>query len=350
MVAGRGETISIHSFWRTGSTWFWQKFRDLPGTFCFYEPYHYRLVDLTAADITLLDPSSWASGHQPATPYFEEYRELLKPDGGVVGFDQRLSVKAFFPEGGLEESDRRYLSILGTTARRHDRTAVFGFCRSLGRIGAISGAIGGSHILLLREPFGAVNSAIRQLMLGDYLEIALDPGNRSVLNRLGLHFPNHVPLNNYDPHAWARYYPVSTVTIALHLYLLGCFIGLLYADEVVEIERLEDDPDYCRRAEERIGALTGIAPVLSDCRVARDFSHLRPHMIATESTCQYLHDHFFSKAGILAREVESMQGATIKIDPENGMTRLAAIFERSLARMVSSQGAAEISARISQVI
>ena len=39
--------VFIHAAPRTSSTWFWLKFRELPSTLCYYEPFNYALNWMT---------------------------------------------------------------------------------------------------------------------------------------------------------------------------------------------------------------------------------------------------------------------------------------------------------------
>src|ERR671916_606203 len=79
--APKRPAVFIHSSWRTSSTWFWQKFRTLPTTLCFYEPFNPQLSIISRETAATLDPKSWkldsgipiASGHPGDLPYFVEF-------------------------------------------------------------------------------------------------------------------------------------------------------------------------------------------------------------------------------------------------------------------------------------
>lgn len=324
--------VFLHAFWRTGSTWFWQKFRDLPDVCGFYEPYHYWLAEIKSEDINGISPSGWQSRHAPTAPYFDEYRDLLQSDGGVQGFDPRLSVECFFPRGQLEDTDAGYLQRLRHQAEGDGRTPVYGFCRSLGRAGAMREALGGHHITLLRDPLAMLNSTIQQQMLGDYLQVATCPQHRDILEQYGLRQPLEAVPETSDIHVWAQRRAVSSTRIALHLYLVGCFTGLLYSDLVVEIDRLESDPDYRQVIESHIQSQTGLAPDLSDCKVPKGYDHLEPSILDVDLAAADLENAFFSRPAEIARLIEDLQGVPALNDPAAEMNRLKVIFEQSVAR------------------
>jgi hypothetical protein len=54
--------VFLHASWRTGSTWFWGKFRELPETLCYYEPLHSANTTVTRSQALRWDTKSWPSG------------------------------------------------------------------------------------------------------------------------------------------------------------------------------------------------------------------------------------------------------------------------------------------------
>jgi hypothetical protein len=147
--------IFIHSSWRTSSTWFWSKFRQLPATLAFYEPVHQFLNSITEAQALTVDYKMWGSRHSPTEPYFLEYVPLVRRGGGVRLFEPSIPYRWFIPSGGLRgdlrSQERRYLALLVREAQRRGRVPVLGFCRSLGRISAIKKEFGGLNIFLFRN-------------------------------------------------------------------------------------------------------------------------------------------------------------------------------------------------------
>lgn len=147
--------VFIHSSWRTSSTWFWSRFRQLPCTLGFFEPFNQFMNTITAEQALAFSHKIWGSRHSPTEPYCYEYLPLIRRSGGVRLFKGSLSFDWFIPQGGLQGKLRheeiRYLALLLREAQRRGRVPVLGFCRSLGRISAIKEAFGGLNIFLLRN-------------------------------------------------------------------------------------------------------------------------------------------------------------------------------------------------------
>lgn len=147
--------IFIHSSWRTSSTWFWSKFRQLPSTLAFFEPFNQFFNTITAEQALAFSHKIWGSRHSPTEPYCYEYLPLIRRSGGVRLFKASFPFEWFIPNGGLRGKLRpeevRYLALLLREARYRGRVPVFGFCRSLGRMAALKDAYGGLNIFLLRN-------------------------------------------------------------------------------------------------------------------------------------------------------------------------------------------------------
>jgi hypothetical protein len=156
--AGRGRSprrVFIHSSWRTSSTWVWLKFRQLPETMSYYEPFHGLLAKRTRAEAESLDYRSWDSNHPPGDPYGLEYLPLIRDTGGVPFADPSMAFEWFIPLGGLRgelrQSERRYLGFLIRYAELCGKVPVFGDTRTLGRLWTIKNTFGGYHVFLFRN-------------------------------------------------------------------------------------------------------------------------------------------------------------------------------------------------------
>src|SRR5579859_2315319 len=130
---GRRPVILLHSGFRSGSTWFWHRFRRTSQAYAYYEPLHETLATLS------LDGLSKAAKplhlRHPAldAPYHEEYRPLLRPTGGVPFYDTSMAVGRHF-DTAANPDQRCHLENLIEHARGRGRVPVLGFCRSLGRV------------------------------------------------------------------------------------------------------------------------------------------------------------------------------------------------------------------------
>ena len=105
--------VFIHSSWRTSSTWVWLKFRQLPETMSYYEPFHGLLAKRTRAEAQSIDYRSWDSNHPPGDPYGLEYLPLIRETGGVPFSEPAMAFEWFIPLGGirgrLRDTERKYL-------------------------------------------------------------------------------------------------------------------------------------------------------------------------------------------------------------------------------------------------
>ncbi len=90
--------LILHGFWRSSSTYFWSKFRDLPGALAYYEPFHGSLSGLVCdrSDSSL----GWNSRHPPSINYFREIVEGYRS----LGIDS-------YPQSHGEWDDREYFCL-----------------------------------------------------------------------------------------------------------------------------------------------------------------------------------------------------------------------------------------------
>jgi hypothetical protein len=331
--------VFIHAFWRTGSTWLWGRFRALAETHCYYEPFHPDLATLDDANIEEYRADNWQSGHPLGAPYFVEYSGLLSDDGGVSHFEPAMATERFFPRGKLASREQEYLAALKYHAEAGGRLPIYGFCRSLGRSGAIRSALGGCHVMLLREPFSVLNSVIASGLAIDYLEILSHPGNLCVLSQWDF------PLNHYrvpvadrsDVAEWAIGHPHSAASAIFHLYLLCCFIGLLYCDDIIQIEQVAESDQYRNVTQARLRDLTGLEVDLSDCSSPNRFDAIQPYHLALDSLTDSLDAALFARSEELAELIARTQGIEPVNDPLAQMSLLVDLFQKSRARLAEDR-------------
>ncbi len=144
--------VYLHSGWRCGSTYMWNKFRESGDTFCYYEPFHEDLARAATWRMRRKTSTGWAARH-PAIdrPYMFEYRGHLG-FRGVRGYRQSFALGRFFPQADGIAPEAAYLRGLAAVARENGRYPVFGFCRSLGRLGLLKRVLPGLHLVLRRDP------------------------------------------------------------------------------------------------------------------------------------------------------------------------------------------------------
>jgi len=94
--------IFLHSMFRTGSTYLWNKFRKVDRYYCYYEPLHHIMTDLTSTNVDSLLVGDYDSVHHPRLEkhYLYEYEPLLKHQvnvnaTGVPYFKKEFSYEQF---------------------------------------------------------------------------------------------------------------------------------------------------------------------------------------------------------------------------------------------------------------
>jgi len=151
---GRSRPVFLHGAWRSGTTFYWSRFRALPQTLCFYEPLHHGLAKLTHRRIGDCDDRiADELGHPALTrPYFAEYAPLIARRG-VRHYQKSLAYERFHldPAEG-HPALARYVGGLVDHAAEQGRTPVLGFNRTGGRITWLKRRFGAFDIHIDREP------------------------------------------------------------------------------------------------------------------------------------------------------------------------------------------------------
>ncbi len=271
--------IFLHSNWRSASTYVWAKFRGLPGTCCYYEPLNEQLATATAETVDNFRPWSFAN-HPPLDhPYFEEYRPLLAPEGGIEGFPADL----VFARYRLDADDpapplQAYFDRLEGFARRQDKVPVFGLVRSTLRLGWFRRHRPGIHIFILRQPRRQFVSCLHQAVKGNFYFLErpwVILGNNRDDPALALLFAilcgpgGRIPAAADDAFWAARAHqagPAEHFLISHVLHLLTMREVAAACDLVVDVDRLGGDTAAIAETERRIAQLTGAVVSLADCR------------------------------------------------------------------------------------
>ncbi|OIQ98368.1 hypothetical protein GALL_196460 [mine drainage metagenome] len=263
--------VFLHSGFRTSSTWLWSRFRLLPGTCCFNEIYNEELRDLTAARAQGWSYDGWESHHPETAPYFLEFLPLLRPGGGVMGYDIAMSLPGFLPEGGLNgplpDGEAVYLQGLLALAAGRGRQAVLSSTRSLGRMAAMRKALGGVHLFLYRDLWRQWASFSWQQGNGNayfvqaLITLIAQDGPDSFFRLLRLYMASHcgrvVGAWDAPEHNDALF----IVFCGLHLYL--SMAARRAAHLCLDASRLAADAAYAAAMEAEIGRLSGLPVDLS---------------------------------------------------------------------------------------
>jgi len=153
MQGPNNSPVFIHSLFRAGSTYLFDKFRKSRQFHCYQEPYHEALIELNSAPERMLAPPGALSRElrhpQLRAPYFFEFYSVHQSLRGL--FKKSFSYDGYFSGLTLPADQQRYLHTLIHVAPARPMLQL---CRSAGRVDAIRNAFGGVHIHLWREPRG----------------------------------------------------------------------------------------------------------------------------------------------------------------------------------------------------
>ena len=145
--------VFLHSLFRSGSTYLFDKFRRTEQFYCYQEPCNEALIDLdTRPDGFLKRPENdnrMLRHPTLAAPYFFEFHCVRDQLKGL--FSKSFSFDEYFAGPQLSHAQKKYF---GTLIEAAPRRPLLQFCRSAGRIEALRHEFGGVHIHLWREPRG----------------------------------------------------------------------------------------------------------------------------------------------------------------------------------------------------
>ncbi len=271
MTQTAAPAIFLHSAFRSASTWFWSRFRALPGTLAYYEPFHEMKGSLTPEHIAHDRPDIWASGHgYLAEPYNQEYLDLLAPAGGVPFYQERFAYDDYYAPP--DDRHHRYIEALVDHAGHLNKVPVFGFTRSLGRAAWMAKRYPGLHVVTLRDPWDLWASVVEQSARGNtyfdfrfYLLAAIashHAEHRAFFDGLSLPRPSgETPRRTMDfVHHFFRATPAKPRFRAfLRLYMLDNLLALPNADVIVDMDRLSGETAYRQATTAELRRKTGFA-------------------------------------------------------------------------------------------
>ena len=266
------KTVFIHSLFRTGSTYTWNKFRQSDRYCCYYEPFHPEL-----AEITLETPCPWAYDSNTTDKlrhprmgkdYLFEYQKLLRPgQKGVPFFKKSFSFDDFCNNDDNPDQER-YIDYLVESSG--DQIPVMQFNRSAFRVRWFKRNYPGAiNIYLVRNPrdqFQSYMSMAEDNRLDVFLVMDLLVAG---INRHTPYFEalaGHLPLWEYhspgfEDEQWF-YNLLLPVYNLEEKYLISYFIwytalleNLLHADLLLNIDLLSTSDSYRRRIHEQFAGL-----------------------------------------------------------------------------------------------
>lgn len=145
--------VFVHSLFRSGSTYLFDKFRRTGQFTCFQEPCNEALIDLDTRPESFLKQPDFDNQmlRHPTleAPYFHEFYQIREHLKGL--YKKSFSYDEFFTGSRLSREQEQFF---GTLIYAAPDRPLLQFCRSAGRVGALKNRFGGCHVHLWREPRG----------------------------------------------------------------------------------------------------------------------------------------------------------------------------------------------------
>lgn len=330
-------TVFIHSLFRTGSTYVWNRLRSCCDTCCFYEPFHPELqfLDLRRPDPWGTDRRGTMESNHPSLERnrFEEYRELLRPGHlGVPGFDKSFSFTNFCGNDTLPRQKAYVDSLIHAGG---DKTPVLQFNRTALRSAWFKNNWPDAfHIYLYRNPRNQFLSARRQwrrqrqdvFLVMDLLTAGLhhDKPQFHALSRV-VHlqaFPS--PVHTVEEAAYRAILPAyaeqERYLISLFLWYTALAETTETADLMINIDRLSAEPEYAAAFIDILAKRGVDGADFSDARVARYDEIPLPQAASVESRARHLAYSRFSLSSLKSRlehiDAETRKYLDVSIDPD----------------------------------
>jgi hypothetical protein len=273
--------VFLHGAWRSGSTYYWSRFRALPETLCFYEPLHHGLAKLTPKRIGQGDNRAAAALGHPVldAPYFAEYAPLIR-GRGVQHYRRSLAYERFHLEPNEPHPAlKRYVAGLLEHAHSLDRRPVLGFNRSCGRVGWLKRRFSAYDIHIDREPAAIWASYAAEQARGNDTFFSLwlrvleanqaHPVWAPLAERLKPRGPlmRRLSRTRTTHHARiAAMTPAESYLLVFYAWLATAPSSMAACNLVID-DGLLPQPHYARRVEAEIEARTGLRIDLSDAEV-----------------------------------------------------------------------------------
>jgi hypothetical protein len=251
--------VFIHTQFRSGSTYLWNKFSENNDLFCFYEPFHERLSRMTIKYFKELNPTVATSKHmrhpKMRQPYFIEYRKFVSRNStGIPFYKKEFAYDQFFNTENNPDLERYISSLIkGAESRR----PLFKFTRSCMRTAWFKKNYPGSvNIYLYRNPRDQWHSAVdlnirnkNPYFLAHDLMIAGKGSRNPMLAMLSCAVPlfefnndDYTKEDSYYTALIEGYSPEERYLIFYYVWLLALMENCIHADHVISINKLADDP------------------------------------------------------------------------------------------------------------
>ena len=266
--------IFLHSLWRSGSTYLFNKFRtSATPYYAFQESIHEIaifaqknrniLVEVGALD-PLLNHPTLDQG------YFHELYEMY--DFWKGNIEKSVIYDQYFDKIGSPELKSYLHSIINNAPQR----PVFQECRTCGRIGAMKSLFGGFHVFVFRNPHDQWWSIIKDHYFTDVIMMALTAEDaplcvKQLRDEIGLKRYRSTNIEDEIDHYDKIQYPDHVqYELFITLWILAFIEGRVNADILLSIDRASDDAEYRRDLSTQFESIAQITNIdLSDCHAPR---------------------------------------------------------------------------------
>ncbi|MDE2463145.1 MAG: hypothetical protein KGO02_05465 [Alphaproteobacteria bacterium] len=264
--------IFIHSLFRSGSTWLFDRFRrSLAGYWCYQEPFHEFLINLKdrPEDVLAIHQQTSQELRHPALnkPYFYEFHAVREHI--AASFAKCISFDSFFDATCCPA----FADYVGKLITHAPARPVLQCCRSFGRIAFLQQQFGGAHLHLWRNP----RDQWWSYQINDYFDIT----GLAILNAERVpevvaqlrEVVGFVPIHRdtfAEEYALLAKFPLDAEQRYLTFYVLWLYSLLenrRHGCCDLNIDRLSQDQGYCAEAATRLAALGVPGVDLGQCAV-----------------------------------------------------------------------------------
>ncbi len=277
------KSIFLHSLFRSGSTYFFNKFRNEGGFWCYYEPLHHQLIELKPdrLDIFPFDRKTTGKMSHPdlVKPHFYEFKSVLH-NGHIPFFNIFMSYKEFT---SVRQHARTYKYIMTLLLRTPENlTPLLQFNRSSMRIGWFKRFFGNSfHVFILRNQRDQFESYFKQgkkynIFLAINMYIIASNSGYGHFNKAYESFRDTFSVTHdlyYDLKQLAFYSgevpPDVHYRVFMHIWVCSLIEAHKHADLIVDVDKLSSSDAYKGTIIEQLNKGFAVSPNLfSDCRVS----------------------------------------------------------------------------------
>jgi hypothetical protein len=256
----------VHAWFRSGSTWLWEKFRRDENFVAYCEPLHESLPGLTPEQIKSPHVIPFEDANHPPVDrsYYYEYLPLV--ENSDLNFDRVISYDRYELQAGDDDiALHQYLTGLIDLAQSENKRAALCFCRSAMRARWMKNTYGGVHIAQIRNPWDQWQSfkkhsyfINRCLLTGLSLE-KIAPGTFHSIPGFQEAFRSWVSGGG------VRFSAEQCSLLFIHLWIYSAVHSMDASDIIIDVDLLGQSADTQKTVSQMMSD-KGLPSDLSDCK------------------------------------------------------------------------------------